>query len=261
MFGSERQIGAEMFARSFRDLEYAFGVFNGTNVRAAHGVGITEVYGERPRNRSEIGFGERVSEFHPELTGRFAKNFRNINTDSNSDLLGTKELRQSLGAGFSWDARPNAVEDLALRFSLEWLAKISSVHMNVVSYIAWYEPWQTGKILFGPIGFMGEVGYRFSLMWELAVRYSIVYITPSLRSDARSYGDFQILSAMDQAAAMMQYERNGDRSTDSELVLAGTSHIIGNSLRVVGQAAWLAQLWNTGLRNGIRLNIQLQLLF
>jgi hypothetical protein len=70
MFGSERQIGAEMFARSFRDLEYAFGVFNGTNVRAAHGVGITEVYGERPRNRSEIGFGERVSEFHPELTGR-----------------------------------------------------------------------------------------------------------------------------------------------------------------------------------------------
>lgn len=261
MFGSERQIGAEMFARSFRDLEYALGVFNGTNVRAAHGVGITEVYGERPRNRSEIGFGERVSEFHPELTGRFAKNFGNINTDSNSDLLGTKELRQSLGAGFSWDARPNAIEDLALRFSLEWLVKVSSVHVNLVNYVAWYEPWQGGKILFGPIGVMGEVGYRFSLMWELAVRYSITYLTPWLRSDSRSYGQFQIMNAMDPVAAADQYGRNGDQTTNGELALAGIAHIIGNSLRVVGQGAWLSQLWNTGVRHGIRLNVQLQLLF
>ena len=261
MFGSERQIGAEMFARSFRDLEYAFGVFNGTNVRAAHGVGITEVYGERPRNRSEIGFGEVVSEFHPELTGRFAKNFGEINTDANSDLLGTKELRHSLGAGFSWDARPNAIEDLALRFVAEWLGKIRSVDMNFISYVAWYKPWQGGKILFGPIGFMAEVGYRFSLVWELALRYSITYLTPWLRSDARSYGQFQILNDIDPDQAVVQYGRNGDQTTNGELVLAGTSHIIGNSLKVVAQAAWLSQLWNTGLRNGIRLNLQLQLLF
>ena len=261
MFGSERQIGAEMFARSFRDLEYAFGVFNGTNVRAAHGVGITEVYGERPRNRSDIGFGEVVSEFHPELTGRFAKNFGNINTDFNSDLLGTKELRQSLGAGFSWDARPDPLEDLALRFSLEWLGKISGFHMNIVNYVAWYKPWEGGKILFGPIGFMGELGYRFSLLWELAVRYSITYLTPWLRSDARSYGQSQILSATDPIEATAQYGRNGDQATNGELVAAGTAHIIGNSLRVVAQIAWLSQLWDTGLRNGIRMNMQLQLLF
>jgi hypothetical protein len=261
MFGSERQIGAEMFARSFRDLEYAFGVFNGTNVRAAHGVGITEVYGEKVRNRSNIGFGEAVSEFHPELTGRFAKNFGKINTDANSDLLGTKELRHSLGAGFSWDARPNAIEDLDLRFSLEWLGKISGFDMNIISYVAWFKPWEGGKILFGPVGVMGELGYRFSLMWELALRYSIVYLTPWLRSDARSYGEFQIANAMDPAAAMAQYGRNGDTTTNAELVVAGSAHIIGNSLKVVTQAAWLTQLWNTGMRNGIRLNVQLQLLF
>jgi hypothetical protein len=230
-------------------------------VRAAHGVGISEVYGEKPRNRSDIGFGEVVSEFHPEITGRFAKNFGKINTDYNSDLLGTKELRHSLGSGFSWDARPNAIEDLDLRFSLEWLGKISGVHMNAISYIAWYKPWQGGKILFGPIGFMGEVGYRFSLMWELALRYSVVYLTPWLRSDARSYGDFRIMNAMDPAAAMAQYDRNGDQTTNGELVAAGTAHIIGNSLRVVAQTAWLTQLWNTGVRNGIKFNLQLQLLF
>jgi hypothetical protein len=261
MFGSERQIGVEMFARSFRDLEYALGLFNGTNVRAAHGVGITEVYGERPRNRSNIGFGERVSEFHPELTGRFAKNFGNINTDFNSDVLGTKELRQSVGAGFSWDARPEAIEDLALRFSLEWLVKISGFHIDVISYIAWYEPWQGGKMRFGPIGFMGELGYRFSALWELAIRYSTWYLTPSLRNDARSYGEFQISNAEDPAAAMEQYGRNGDQETENELALAGTAHIIGNSLRVVAQAAWLSQLWNTGLRHGLRMNVQLQLIF
>ncbi len=261
MFGAERQIGVEMYAQSLRDVEYALGLFNGTNVRAAHGVGIIEVYGERPRNRSNIGFGERVSEFHPELTGRFAKNFGEINTDSNSDVLGTKELRQSLGAGFSWDARPNTTEDLPLRFTLEWLAKISGVHINVISYIAWYEPWEGGKIRFGPIGFMGETGYRFSALWELAIRYSIWYVTPSLRDDAKAYGEFQIRNADDQDAAIAQYGRNGDQKTQSELALAGTAHIIGNSLRVVAQAAWLSQLWNTGLRHGLRINLQLQLVF
>jgi len=261
MFGSGRQIGAEMYARGLRDVEYAFGVFSGTSIRAAHGIGIIEVYGEKPRNRSNIGAGERVSEFHPELTGRFAKNFGEINTDFNSDVLGTKQLRQSVGAGFSWDARPDPIEDLALRLSFEWLAKISGFHFNVINYLAWYEPWEGGRIQFGPLGGMGEVGYRFSPLWELAIRYSIWYVTPGLRASARSYGEFQISIAEDPAQAIAQYGRNGDQRTNSELALAGTAHIIGNSLRVVAQAAWLSQLWDTGLRNGLRVNVQLQVLF
>lgn len=261
MFGSGRQIGAEMFARRLRDLEYAFGIFSGTNARAAHGVGITEVYGERPQNDSNIGSGQVVTEFHPELVGRFAKNFGEITTDMNSDLLGTKEFRQSVGAGLAWDARPNAIEDLGLRLSAEWLAKVSGVDMNVVSYVAWYKPWQGGKLLFGPIGFMGEAGYRFSLLWELAVRYSIVYLTPWVRSDARNYGQFQITNAADTAQALAQYGRNGDQTTNAELVVAGTAHIIGNSFKVVAEAAWLSQRWNSGLRSFIRMNVQLHLLF
>jgi hypothetical protein len=69
------------------------------------------------------------------------------------------------------------------------------------------------------------------------------------------------MNAMDPVAALDQYGRNGDQTTNGELALAGISHIIGNSLRVVGQAAWLSQLWDTGVRHGIRLNVQLQLLF
>ena len=262
MFGSEHQVGAEMLGiGGFLKAEYAIGIFSGTNARASHGVGITEVYGEVPRNASDFGFGEVVSEFHPELVARAAKNFGKINTDTNSDTSGSKELRHSLGFGIAWDARPNATQDLGLRLSAEWLGKIRHIHMNVVSYLAWYKPWQGGKILYGPMGFMAETGYRFSLMWELALRYSMTYLTPWLRSDARSYGVFQIMNATDPAAAMQQYGQNGEQTTTNELALAGTSHIIGNSLKVVAEVAWEAQRWEAGRLNGFRFNVQLQFLF
>ena len=262
MFGSERQIGGEMLASGgFFDLEYAIGIFSGVNARGAHGVGITEVYGEVPRSPSDLGFGEVVSAFHPEIAARVAKNFGEIDTASNSDVLRTNYLRHSLGAGLSWDARPEPVQDLGLRLSLEWLGKIRGFYFNVINYLAWYEPWQGGKIRFGPLGVMAESGYRFTAMWELALRYSITYITPRLRDDARSYGEAQIADADDPTAAVAQYGRNGDQTTNQELGVAGSARIIGDSLKVTGETVWVYQLWNTGGRNGIRINLQLQLLF
>ncbi len=262
MFGSERQVGAEFLATGgFLDLEYAIGLFSGVNARAAHGVGIIEVYGEVPVSPSDLGIGEAVSAFHPELAMRVAKNFGEIDTASNSDVLQTPHLRHSLGIGMSWDARPVATEDLGLRLSAEWLGKIRGLYMNVVSYLAWYKPWQGGKILFGPLGFMAETGYRFTLMWELALRYNIVYLTPWLRSDARSYGAEQILNATDPAQAILQYGRNGDQTTSQDLALAASARVIGNSLKITAETAWQLELWNTGRRHGIRVNLQLQLVF
>ena len=262
MFGSERQIGAEMLASGgFLNLEYAAGIFSGVNARASHAVAISEVYGNMPNNPSTFGSGEVVSSFHPALVGRVAKNFGQINTDTNSDITGSKELRHSVGAGIAWDARPVATQDLALRLSAEWLGKISHFHMNFISYLAWYEPWQGGKILFGPMGFMAETGYRFSLTWELALRYSMTYLTPWLRSDSRSYGAFQVANATDPASAIQQYSENGQQTTSNQLAIAGTSHIIGNSLKVVAEAAWVAQRWEAGRRNGFGFALQLQFLF
>jgi hypothetical protein len=262
MFGSERQVGAEMLASGgFLDLEYSFGIFSGVNARAAHGVGITDVYGEIPTSASDLGFGEVVSAFHPEIAARVAKNFGEIDTANNSDVLRTDYLRHSLGTGIAWDVRPEAVEDLALRLSAEWLGKIRGVHFNVIQYLSWYEPWQGGKILFGPLGVMAESGYRFNLLWELALRYSITYLTPWLRSDARTYGAAQIADAEDPAMAQLQYGRNGDQTTNQALTLAGVARVIGNSLKVIGEASWLRQRWNTGARDGLRINAQLQLVF
>jgi hypothetical protein len=262
MFGSERQIGAEGLASGgFGNLEYAFGIFTGVNARASHAVGITEVYGDVPQNPSDFGSGQIVTEFHPELAGRVAKNFGEINTDTNSDVTGTKHLRHSVGVGFAWDARPNPIQDLGVRLSTEWLGKIRHFDFNVITYLAWYAPWQGGKILFGPLGVMGEVGYRFTLMWELAIRYSITYLTPSLRRDARAYGQFQIANATDPAQAMAQYGLNGDQITQGQLSLATTAHIIGNSFKAVFEVSWQNELWTQGLQNGLLINLQLQFLF
>ena len=60
---------------------------------------------------------------------------------------------------------------------------------------------------------------------------------------------------------MQQYGQNGDQTTTNELAVSGTSHIIGNSLKVVAESAWMAQRWETGRRNAFRFNIQLQFLF
>ena len=262
MFGSERQVGAEFLALGgFLGLEYSAGIFTGTNARASFAVGITEVYGDIPTNPSNLGSGEIFSAFHPALVGRIAKNFGEIDTDTNSDVLGTKELRQSLGVGIAWDARPTPIEDLPLRLSFEWLAKVSHIDINVITYLAWFAPWEGGKMLFGPMGFMAEAGYRFTTIWEMAIRYSITYLTPWLRSDARSYGEFQIMNATDPESAMMQYGQNGNQITNDELALAGSAHIIGNSLKVVGEFAWVSQLWAQGRRNGVGLGMQIQLLF
>ena len=95
----------------------------------------------------------------------------------------------------------------------------------------------------------------------MALRYSVTYITPWLRSDSRSYGQAQITNATDPAQAMGQYGRNCDQTTNQQLALAGTAYVIGNSLKVVAETAWETQLWNTGRRNGFGFGMQLQLLF
>jgi hypothetical protein len=69
------------------------------------------------------------------------------------------------------------------------------------------------------------------------------------------------MNATDPAAAIEQYGLNGEQATNNELALAGTSHIIGNSLKVLAEAAWMAQGWEAGRRNAFRFNVQLQFLF
>ncbi|MGB5548177.1 MAG: hypothetical protein WBM74_16485, partial [Polyangiales bacterium] len=72
---------------------------------------------------------------------------------------------------------------------------------------------------------------------------------------------FQIANATDPAPAIQQYSENGQQTTSNQLAIAGTSHIIGNSLKVVAEAAWVAQRWEAGRRNGFGFDLQLQFLF
>ena len=90
-------------------------------------------------------------------------------------------------------------------------AKISGFDFNVVSYLAWFPPFEGGRIRFGPFGLMGEVGYRFNVSWEVAIRYSFTYITPKLRADARAYGEFQIDMFMEIFDILEKCAENGNK--------------------------------------------------
>ena len=261
MFGSGRQIGLEVFGTGKNpSFEYAAGVFTGVNARAAHGVGIADIYGEIPFNRSDLADGDPTTAVHPALIGRVARNVGKINTDANTDVVGGK-IRQSFGLGFAWDARPVATVDLPLRLSAEWLAKLYHVHINVVGYIAWFEEWTTGNYAFGPWGLMAETGYRFTRLWELAIRYSLTYITNALQNDAAAYAAAQIAAAPDPAQAAIQYADVGEQISQDQLALVLNAYVIGKSLRTLLEGAWESLRLNEGRRNAFRLTVQVQLVF
>ena len=70
--------------------------------------------------------------------------------------------------------------------------------------------------------------------------------------------DTEAVGVVDQTAVQFAA---GQALANDQLALAGTAHIIGNSLETVAEFAWESQLWAEGRRNGVRLSLQLQFLF
>lgn len=257
MFGSERQIGLEFLNPAPDDLswEFAAGVFAGTNVRASHGVGLVEEYGEAPVNRSDLTSYRVPSAFHPELVGRVAKNFGAIDTAANTDLRGGP-FRSSLGLSGAWDIRPVAQEDLTGRIALEWLAKVRHVHLNAVGHVAWFG----GAADVGPWGALGEVGYRFHRRWELTSRYSWVWIGRRLREDARAHAEDAIREATE-PDVLAQYALVGRVRSRNELATAASMYVVGHSLKAQLEAAWQGDDTELGWKQRIVVRAQLQFQF
>ena len=254
MFGSERQIGLEFLNPAPDDLswEFAAGIFAGTNVRASHGVGLVEEYGETPVNRSDLTSFRVPSSFHPELVGRVAKNFGAIDTAANTDIRGGP-FRSSVGLSGAWDTRPVAKEDLTGRIALEWLAKVHHVHINAVGHLGWFG----GAADIGPWGAMGEVGYRFHRRWELTGRYSWVGIGRRLRDDARAHADEAIRDAMD-GDVLAQYALVGRVRSRNELATSASMYVVGHSLKAQIEAAWVGEDTELGWRQSVATRFQLQ---
>ena len=261
MFGAERELGAEMLATGKRiGVEYAVGIFTGVNARASHAVQLQEVYGLIPENPSELGDGSVISEFHPALIARGAKNFGKIDTATNSDVLGGP-LRHSIGGSIAWDPRPDVTINYPFRFSVEWLGKVQHLDINVVTYVGLFEKWTNEDFAFGSFGLLTELGYRFTATWELATRYSLTYLSEQLRDDAAAFAEFQIANATDPMEAMMQYAGVGELKWQAQLAAAASAHIIGNSLKVTLDLAWNPQKVVQGLQNRVELILQLQFVF
>lgn len=250
-FGAERQLGLEVFnsAASISGWEYVFGIFTGMNARGSHAVGLTEYYGNRPVNPSNLAGPAIPAQLHPEFVGRIARNFGKIDTSESSDLA-RGPLRASFGLSGTWDLQPVAQEDFPMRLAAEALIKVHGLYINAVNYMGWFKGTQGTD--FGSIGLLLESGYRFDRTWELALRYSGLLITDALQQDAQAY-----------AAANPTAENTdvGRRSSDQEFALAGTSYVIGNSLKFQLEGAWRTMGTLDGRRNALRLTAQLQFQF
>lgn len=259
IFGAERQIGFELLdpAPKSSSWQYAAGVFAGPNARGAHAVGITEIYGESPVNRSDLRTGPGITRIHPELVGRVAKNLGAIDTSQNSDSR-RGPLRQSFGLSAAWDARPEPREDLTARAAFEWLLKVRGVYFNGVAHAAWFDG--AAGTDFGAWGWLAETGYRFDRTWEIAFRFSRSSFSKALRDDAKAYAEEQVGDGSE-PGAVQQYALAGRVRHEDELALAGNSYLIGQSLKAQLSGVWSFDETELGRRNVVSAFLQLQFQF
>ncbi len=261
MFGAERQFGLEVLASGgLGNLEYALGLFTGQNARASHAVGLEEYYGEQPSNPSALGDGFSFTQFDPALIGRVAKNIGKINTDTNTDLVGGP-LRHSLGFSIAWTARADVTVDLPVRLAFEWLGKVNHFDFNAIAYLGWFERWTNENLAYGSFGLLAEMGYRFTHIFELATRYSLVYYSNALQNDAKAYAAEKIANADDPDMAASQYAGVGELIANHELSLAAGARIIGNSLKTLVEFDWIPYKLDEGRQNALAVTLQLQFMF
>jgi hypothetical protein len=254
MFGAERQFGIEILNPDPEDIkwEYGLGVFTGTNVRASHAVGLTEVYGEDPVNRSDLRQYNGPSNLHPEVIGRVARNIGAIDTAANTDIAGGP-FRSSIGLSGAIDLQPVAREDLGARVALEWLIKVRHVHINAVGHMGWFG----GLPDMGPWGLLTEIGYRLDRQWELTSRYSRIWIGGRLREDAAAWADEQI-GSVSSSEAFRRYARVGTVGAINEVAGALTLYVVGHSFKTQAEAKWQGEETDDGLRQSVVTQLQLQ---
>jgi hypothetical protein len=254
MFGAERQIGVELLNPQPESTawEYGLGVFTGTNVRASHAVGLSQVYGEDPINRSDLREFNGPSSLHPEVIGRAARNFGSIDTAANTDFAGGP-FRSSFGVSGAVDIQPVLRQDLSARVAAEWLVKVHHLHLNLVGHMGWFGRPKD----IGPWGMLGELGYRLDRHWELAARYSRIWIGRRLQRDAAAYADRRVTEAPN-GDALLRYALVGRVSATNQVAAALTLYVVGHSFKTQLEAKWQGDETEDGLRQSLVTQLQLQ---
>ncbi|MBN1211006.1 MAG: hypothetical protein JXA92_00370 [candidate division Zixibacteria bacterium] len=186
-FGAERQMGLALhngFERPPR-WGFVFGVFNGANARASHGIGIAEIYNEDTPNPSDLTDPVAVEKFHPEIVCHGSFNSDDIDVGSDTDDSGDK-WRLSSGVSAAYDFDPVARRDFSLRLAVEVLTKYRGFSFSSVGYTGYFKRDNDSKTEPAMTGALVQTAYRFYRRCELALRYALVDIRTALIRSAEN---------------------------------------------------------------------------
>lgn len=189
-FGAERQMGLALhngFERPPR-WAYVFGVFNGANARASHGIGIAEIYDEDTPNPSDLTDPAAVEKFHPEIVCHGSFNGNDIDVRSETDEAG-KGWRLSGGVSAAYDFDPVPHRDFSLRLAAEMLTKYRGLSFSAVGYAGYFKRDNDSKTEPALTGALFQTAYRLNRRCELSLRYALVDVRTALIYNAEDILD------------------------------------------------------------------------
>lgn len=265
-FGAERQIG--VMVQNMRDpanrFVYAFGVFNGVNARAAHGLGIAKTYGEKTTNPSDMKELAPADTVHPELVLHLAYRHKRIDVRTDTDWMGTG-FRFSPALSVAWDLRPDDYQDFALRLSAEMLMKARGWSFFAAAFVG-FAPWGDAHLnqKFAAWGGLAQTSYLIRRRFEISARYAVFQVGADFRNAARRRADGIIAAELDPQAQQLlaeQYVDAGQVKLEQEATVGFNWYLIGASLKWQTDISWLGHSYVGDTGHDIRVRTQLQLAF
>lgn len=234
-FGAERQLGLMLHNGVTRPgwLEYQVGLYTGSNTRGSNGIGMSRVCGERAPNRSDLVDPAPLEGFHPEIVAHVGYSTGEMNVRDTADFDGGP-ARFMIGLSGAWDFDPVEAEDMTYRLAPEVLFKAYGFFAQGIFYLGGFDEVAGDRVaLPGFVGTLVQAGYFFGGRFQVALRYSLLYLLPELRADARSRADARIAAAEDEdeaEALRAQYSSVGRLVAEHDLGVAFDVFLVGTAL-------------------------------
>ena len=252
-FGAERQMGLVLhngYERPTR-LTYAVGLFQGTNARASHALGLARVYGVKTQNPSDLSDPAPTDEFHAELVGYMAIQSEGMDVRSEADR-NQGPFRYQMGFSAAWDSDPVAFHDFVLRLAPEGLIKYRGMSLAATGYWGYSKMGGISDTRLAMRGLLIQASIQTSQRADITIRYARVDITDSLTAD---------VARMTEGAGSETFFSPKGITEEREFTLGCNVYFIEHQLKIQSDIGWLDRDVTDGDLGDVLLRSQIQIAF